>query len=94
MRDAELEILAKKTIRADILKVGHHGAKTSTSTTFLKYVKPKYAVISVGKNAYGHPTKEVVMNLKRAKATMLRADKSGTIVFEGNGSSYTIKKSK
>jgi len=97
--DAELKseqdmIAKKKTLRADVLKVGHHGAKTSTSATFLKYVKPKYGVISVGKNAYGHPTKEVVTNLKRAKATMLRTDKSGTIVFEGNGSSYTIKKSK
>ncbi len=97
--DAELKseqdmIAKKKTLRADVLKVGHHGAKTSTSATFLKYVKPKYAVISVGKNAYGHPTKEVVTNLKRAKAAMLRTDKSGTIVFEGNGSSYTIKKSK
>ncbi|MCC9626707.1 MBL fold metallo-hydrolase [Thalassospira sp. MA62] len=92
---AEKDMMAKKqTLRADVLKVGHHGAKTSTSSTFLNVVKPKYAVLSVGKNSYGHPTSEVVTNLKRVKATTLRTDKNGTIIITGNGSSYTVKKSK
>ena len=77
-------IAKKQVLHAGVLKIGHHGAKTSTNATFLKYVKLKYAIISVGKNAHGHPTNEVVTNLKCAKATMLRTDKSGTIVFEGN----------
>jgi len=92
---SEKDMMAKKqTLRADVLKVGHHGAKTSTSSTFLNTVKPKHAVISVGKNSYGHPTSEVVTNLKRVKATTLRTDKNGTIIITGNGSSYTVKKSK
>lgn len=92
---AEKDMMAKKqTLRADVLKVGHHGAKTSTSSTFLNVVKPKYAILSVGKNSYGHPTSEVVTNLKRVKATTLRTDKNGTIIITGNGSSYAVKKSK
>ncbi len=92
---AEKDMTAKKqTLRADVLKVGHHGAKTSTSSAFLNVVKPKYAILSVGKNSYGHPTSEVVTNLKRVKATTLRTDKNGTIIITGNGSSYTVKKSK
>lgn len=92
---SEKDMMAKKqTLRADVLKVGHHGAKTSTSSTFLNTVKPKHAIISVGKNNYGHPTSEVVTNLKRQKANTLRTDKNGTIIITGNGSSYAVKKSK
>ena len=54
--------------KMDILKVGHHGSKTSTSENFLKIVNPKYALISVGKNNnYGHPNKEVINRLKNKK---------------------------
>lgn len=92
---SEKDMMTKKqTLRADVLKVGHHGAKTSTSSTFLNTVKPKHAIISVGKNSYGHPTSEVVTNLKRQKVNTLRTDKNGTIIITGNGSSYTVKKSK
>ncbi|WP_031424739.1 ComEC/Rec2 family competence protein [Exiguobacterium sp. NG55] len=92
---SEKDMMAKKqTLRADVLKVGHHGAKTSTSSTFLNTVKPKHAIISVGKNSYGHPTSEVVTNLKRQKVNTLRTDKNGTIIITGNGSSYAVKKSK
>ncbi len=92
---SEKDMMAKKqTLRADVLKVGHHGAKTSTSSTFLNTVKPKHAIISVGKNSYGHPTSEVVTNLKRQKVNTLRTDINGTIIITGNGSSYAVKKSK
>jgi competence protein ComEC len=87
-------IKAKKDLRADVLKVGHHGAKTSTSTAFLNAVKPKYAVISVGKNSYGHPTKEVLNRLKAAKVTVYRTDQKGTIVFTSNGSKLSLKTEK
>ncbi|WP_412728528.1 ComEC/Rec2 family competence protein [Geobacillus stearothermophilus] len=84
-------IKAKQPLKADVLKVGHHGAKTSTSTAFLNAVKPKYAVISVGKNSYGHPTKEVLNRLKAAKVTVYRTDQKGTIVFTSNGSTLSVK---
>jgi competence protein ComEC len=87
-------VKAKKDLRADVLKVGHHGAKTSTSTTLLKAVKPTYAVISVGKNnSYGHPTSEVLNRLKSYKVNIFRTDKQGTIIATTNGTtlSFNVK---
>ena len=71
---------------ADVLKVGHHGSDTSTSQEFLDSVKPKYAVISAGKdNKYGHP-KAVIMNqLKKSKVTVYRTDTQGTITAISDG---------
>jgi len=92
---SENDMITSKTLpQADVLKVGHHGAKTSSSLNFLKVVKPKYAVISVGKNAYGHPTADVLNRFKLTKTAVLRTDQSGSIVIQGNGTSYTIKKSR
>lgn len=51
-------------LKCDVLKVGHHGAKTSTGTNLLSHASPYYAVISVGENSYGHPSREVQNNLK------------------------------
>nr|WP_199805098.1 MBL fold metallo-hydrolase [Fictibacillus sp. FJAT-27399] len=82
-------INSKQNLQANVLKVGHHGAKTSTSSAFVKKVKPQYAVISVGKNHYGRPTKEVVNLLKPAK--ILRTDQKGSIVFTTNGSTLSVK---
>ncbi len=95
--DAELKsetdmINSKQNLQANVLKVGHHGAKTSSSSAFLKKVKPQYAVISVGKNAYGHPTKEVLNRLKPAK--VLRTDQKGSIVFTTNGSTLSVRTEK
>jgi competence protein ComEC len=84
-------IKAKQTLKADVLKVGHHGAKTSSSTNFLNVVRPKYAVISVGKNSYGHPTKDVLNRFKLIKSTVYRTDQRGTIVFTSNGSYLSVK---
>ena len=65
----------------DILKVGHHGSKTSSSEVFIKNTKPKYSVISVGKNnRYGHPNKEVLDNLKNSE--IYRTDQDGSIMFK------------
>ena len=65
----------------DVLKVGHHGSKTSSSEDFIKNIKPKYSVISVGKNnRYGHPNKEVLENLKETK--IYRTDLDGSIMFK------------
>ena len=65
-----------------ILKVGHHGSKTSTGEDFVKTIKPKYALISSGKdNSYGHPHKEVLDTLKTFGVEILRTDTLRTIVF-------------
>lgn len=64
----------------DILKVGHHGSKSSSSKEFIDEVNPKYSIISVGKNnRYGHPNNEVLENLKDSK--IYRTDRDGSIMF-------------
>ena len=66
---------------ADILKVGHHGSKTSTSDEFLDAVTPEYAVIQVGKNSYGHPNDETLLRLEKHGITVLRNDLNGAVGF-------------
>ena len=89
---AENDMISKKLLsKVDVLKVGHHGAKNTTSTNFLKKVSPKYAVISVGKNGYGHPTSEVLNRLKARKITVYRTDKSKNIIFTSTGKKLTVK---
>ena len=65
----------------DILKVGHHGSKTSSSKRFINETNPNYSIISVGKNnRYGHPNKEVLDNLNNSK--VYRTDLDGSIMFK------------
>ena len=65
----------------DILKVGHHGSKSSSSKTFIEEINPKYSIISVGKNnRYGHPNKMVLENLDESK--VYRTDQDGSIMFK------------
>ncbi len=67
---------------SDILKVGHHGSRTSTSDSFVRAVSPDYALISDGKgNSYGHPHREVLDTLARFGVKILRTDLLGTIIF-------------
>ena len=79
---AEKEIMSKYNLPdIDVLKVGHHGSKTSSSKEFFDEIKPKYSVISVGKNnRYGHPNKEVLDNLNNSK--IYRTDQDGSIMFK------------
>lgn len=78
-------------LKADVLKVGHHGSATSSSAAFLSKVQPKYAVISVGKgNTYGHPTQDTIARLANIDAKVYRTDQSGTIVAESDGTNITI----
>ncbi len=78
----EKEILDKYNIsNIDVLKVGHHGSKTSSSKEFINEINPKYSIISVGKNnRYGHPNKEVLDNLKDTK--IYRTDQDGSIMLK------------
>ena len=80
--EKEKDILNKyKISNVDVLKVGHHGSKTSSSKTFINEINPKYSVISVGKNnRYGHPNKEVLNNLEQSK--IYRTDQDGSIMFK------------
>ncbi|MET3699309.1 competence protein ComEC [Bacillus oleivorans] len=72
-------------LKADYLKVGHHGSQTSTGVPFLKVVSPSYAVISVGKNNwYGHPDPEVLRNLKEEDIKVFRTDQNGAIQYKLN----------
>ena len=66
-------------LRADVLNIGHHGSKTSTSGEFLDRVKPRLAVIQVGRNNYGHPSEEVLKRLEERGITVLRNDLSGAV---------------
>ena len=75
-----------KSIQSDVLKVGHHGSKTSTSNRFLEKVNPKYAVISVGKgNSYSHPNIETLNRLAKKDVKVYRTDEFGTIIAKSNG---------
>ena len=77
----EKEIMDKYNLPdIDVLKVGHHGSRTSSSKEFIDEINPKYSIISVGKNnRYGHPNKEVLDNLKDTK--IYRTDEDGSIMF-------------
>ena len=78
----EKEILNKYNLPdIDVLKVGHHGSKTSSGKEFINEINPKYSVISVGKNnRYGHPNKEVLDNLNDSK--VYRTDQDGSIMLK------------
>ena len=78
----EKEILDKyNLLEIDVLKVGHHGSKTSSGKEFINEINPKYSIISVGKNnRYGHPNKEVLNNLEKSK--IYRTDMDGSIMFK------------
>ena len=78
----EKEIIQKYNLPdIDVLKVGHHGSKTSSGKDFINEINPKYSIISVGKNnRYGHPNKEALNTLKNSK--IYRTDQDGSIMFK------------
>jgi competence protein ComEC len=96
-RESEKEMLAKSyNLKADVLKVGHHGSNSSTSAAFLKAVAPRYTVICVGKDNddYGHPKQAILDRLSRARVKIFRTDLNGTIIAESDGEKVTVKGSK
>lgn len=73
-------------ISSDVLKIGHHGSSSSTSSDFLDKVSPEIAIISTGKNNdYGHPHKETLSALKKRNITIYRTDIDGTVVLSSDG---------
>ena len=87
----EEEILEKYNLQdIDVLKVGHHGSKTSSSKKFIDEIEPKYSIISVGKNnRYGHPNNEVLNNIKDSK--IYRTDLDGSIMFKIKNDKFKIE---
>ena len=78
-------------LQSDILKVGHHGSETSTNLEFLDKVNPSIAVITVGKNHFGHPSQKIIERLKDRNIQIYRTDENGTIIIRTNGQEYWIR---
>ena len=75
----------------DLIKIGHHGSKTSTSLSFIKKANPEYAVITVGKNnRYNHPNKETMETLKSQDIEVHRSDECGNILFKSTGNGLIV----
>jgi len=78
-------------INSDVLKVAHHGSKTSSADEFIEKVSPEIAVIQVGKdNRYGHPYPEVLETLAKYDITILRTDRDGDIKIISDGKNYEV----
>lgn len=90
---SEDEMLLKKyDLKADVLKVGHHGSTTSTSPAFILAIKPKHSIISVGKdNSYNHPD-NIIINRLKLYGEVYRTDLDGTIIVTSDGEKLTIEK--
>lgn len=92
--EQEQQVLANGTnVASTVLKVGHHGSRTSSSQEFLTAVNPGWAVISCGyNNSFGHPHKEILNRLTSCtKAEILRTDQQGAIVFRSDGKSIKVE---
>jgi len=97
--DAPLKIedylvsLDQKILKSDVLKVGHHGSRTSSSESFISSVGAKYAVIQAGAgNSYGHPHEEVLEFLKNSRAEILGTYDHGTILIKSDGENLSIER--
>ena len=83
--------LLDKDINCQVLKVGHHGSRYSSSDEFIKATKPTYGIIMVGKdNKYGHPTKKTLDVLNKYNVTLHRTDKEGTIIMKIKGDNISF----
>ena len=93
IKEVEEEILREGIdVSSTVLKVAHHGSKTSSSEEFLKAVKPRCAVISVGYgNTFGHPRPEVLERLNNLPTKIYRTDRDGLIKFRTNGQRLSVE---
>lgn len=81
-----LVLVEGESLKSDVLKLGHHGSRTSTSEMFLDEVQPEFAIVSAGKdNSYGHPHVEVTDLLFNKRVVMLETAKEGTITMLSDG---------
>ncbi len=90
--EAWMRAHADTALRADVLKVGHHGSRTSTTPALLDAVQPRVAVISVGRvNTYGHPSASTLSALARSGVQVLRTDRGGTVVIRTDGRALELE---
>jgi competence protein ComEC len=79
-------------VRADVLKVGHHGSASSTSDRWLDAVRPRAAIISVGgRNPFGHPDRRVISRLERRGIRVFRTDERGAITVLSDGARLSVR---
>jgi competence protein ComEC len=84
--------MLSENLHSDLLKVGHHGSKSSTIPPFLAAVTPRYAIISVGHhNPFGHPRREILNRLQEGHIQTFRTDAQGATSFYLNGSSVSAQ---
>ncbi len=92
-REEEAELVRRygDALRADVLKVGHHGSKTSSTPAFVAAVAPKIAVVSCGiRNHYGHPVPSTLVALRQVAGRVLRTDHAGAVTVTTDGSSLIV----
>ncbi len=90
--EREMSLSSMGDLKADVLKVGHHGSSSSSSDAFLNAVAPQYAVIMCGlNNDYGHPHKEIIQKLNKKGIEIYRSDQNGNIVMSSDGNTIEIK---
>lgn len=96
MGDSEKEVESSRNWnKINVLKVGHHGSNTSSTSDFLNQIRPEIAIISVGlNNQYSHPSDEVLKKLKNIGVTIYRTDEDGSILIESDGKKNDVKKIK
>ena len=93
--EADLVRASAGRLRADLLKIGHHGSRTSSSRAFLEAVAPREAVISVGaRNRFGHPSQGTLLALRNAGARVWRTDQDGEVIAETDGTSLRVFRSR
>lgn len=92
--EAESSLLSSDySLDSDILKVGHHGSSSASSTAFLSRVSPAVSIILVGQNPYGHPTQTTLDHLLNAGSKIYRTDNNGNIVVTSTGATYSVSAS-
>lgn len=90
-RESEKDMIdSGADLQADVLMIGHHGSKSSSTLSFLKKVSPQFGVIQVGDNNYGHPTSAVLERLSKQGIEVYRNDLHGTVEIASDGHTYRI----
>ena len=92
-KEAEDAILKEGiALRSDVIKVAHHGSKTSSTAAFVDATKPRLAIISVGRTSiFGHPNREVVERWLASGAEVMTTGKNGTISVETDGRALNVR---